>query len=113
MNSGRNRGPIDAKLVAFTMETLSRAEKIRSYLENFDRELADHIKPLAMIIEGFDQNGDGKYNAQGFDVKKFNYVYERVIDKICTLNFYTESEKLEAVKQGNYRKNIEQSVKAI
>ena len=38
---------------------LNRVETIRSHLEEFDRELADQIKPLALFYEGFnvDENG--------------------------------------------------------
>ena len=38
---------------------LNRVEVIRSNLEEFDRELADQIKPLALFYEGFDVDGKG------------------------------------------------------
>lgn len=38
---------------------LNRVEVIRCNLEEFDRELADQIKPLALFYEGFDVDGKG------------------------------------------------------
>ena len=38
---------------------LNRVETIRSHLEEFDRELADQVKPLALFYEGFDVDGKG------------------------------------------------------
>ena len=57
------------------IEIMQRAEQIRNYLELFDRELADHIKPLAMIIDGFDQKGDGKHIKDDKKHRAFNFVY--------------------------------------
>ena len=66
---------------------LNRVEVIRCNLEEFDRELADQIKPLALFYEGFDVDGKGTMEQKmPGDSLSDNFVYQKVIDKICTLN---------------------------
>ena len=43
------------------IEFLDRVEGIRQQMEDFDRELADNIRPLALFFEGFDMDGKGTF----------------------------------------------------
>ena len=45
----------------FLMDFLERVEKIREELEDIDREVADSIRPLALIYDGFDVDGKGTH----------------------------------------------------
>lgn len=92
---------MDIGLVSFVMKFMDTAEQIREELEHFDRELADSIKPLAIIIDGFDADGQGNINNKDPSLyeqnaaQNFNFVYERVVDKISQLNFYKGIEKMD------------------
>jgi hypothetical protein len=52
---------ITKDIYSFIVEFISRAERIRNQLEIFDRELADNIKPLALVIDGIDVDGAGTF----------------------------------------------------
>lgn len=58
------------------IEFLDRVENIRQQLEDFDRELADNIRPLALFFEGFDMDGKGTFEEkQPGDPLTNNFVY--------------------------------------
>ena len=71
----------------FVVDFLNAAEHIRESLEEIDREIADQIRPLALIYDGFDVDGKGTCDQKvPGDPLSNNFVYQSVIDKICKLN---------------------------
>lgn len=45
-------------------------------MEDFDRELADSIRPLALVYDGFDKDGKGTYEEKKpGDQLSNNYVF--------------------------------------
>lgn len=77
----------DFNIIKFTIDFMGHAEAIREKLELFDRDLADMIKPLAIIVDGFDLDGDGTTKISNEPDYNFNFVYDKVIDRISQLNF--------------------------
>jgi hypothetical protein len=60
----------------FLMDFLERVEKIREELEDIDREVADSIRPLALIYDGFDVDGKGTHEQkQPGDPLSNNFVF--------------------------------------
>lgn len=52
---------VDKEQAKLMIEFLDRVENIRQQLEDFDRELSDNIRPLALFFEGFDMDGKGTF----------------------------------------------------
>lgn len=106
------------------MDFLERVEEIRESLEEIDREIADQIRPLALIYDGFDVDGKGT-NEQKLpgDSLSNNFVFQMVIDKICKLNLLnpglqpgqkanqTPGATGSVEWQKQYRKNTEDHIK--
>ena len=60
----------------FIVSFLEAAENIREALEEVDREIADQIRPLALIYDGFDVDGKGTCEEkQPGDPLSNNFVY--------------------------------------
>ena len=43
------------------MDFLDRVEEIREQIEEFDRNLSDQIRPLALFYDGFDPDGKDNF----------------------------------------------------
>ena len=64
-----------------------RVEVIRKRIDDFDRQLADSVKPLAYFFDGFDIDGKGTFEQKNpGDPLSNNFIFQKVIDKICTLD---------------------------
>jgi len=88
------KGYATTKQVQFMVEFLDIVEKIREKLEHFDREIADQIRPIALIFDGFDVDGKGTFDLKvPGDNLSNNFIYQQVIDKISQLNFNAKDER--------------------
>ena len=77
----------------FLIDFLDRVEEIREQIEEFDRFLSDQIRPLALFYDGFDPDGKGNFEKrQPGDTLSQNFVYQQVIDKICSINLFNPKE---------------------
>ena len=100
------------------IEFLDRVENIRQQLEDFDRELSDNIRPLALFFEGFDMDGKGTFEEkQPGDPLTNNFVYQKVIDQIATLNLANPSRGMPIPEQSaaqfnkEYREKVEKATR--
>ena len=81
----------------FVAAFLARVEDIREKLEEFDRELSDYIRPLALFFDGFDVDGKGTFEQKNpGDPLSNNFVFQQVDDKICQMNLNGSQRKKEA-----------------
>lgn len=106
-NQGTKRGAsiTSKEQTVILVDFINRHDEIRELMEQFDRELADEIRPLALFYDGFDVDGKGAFEQKKpGDGLSNNFVFQQVIDKICKLNW---NDPNWANKTGNSSNNAE------